>query len=217
MYSYWLNKELGPTHAVINCAVEESTLGQRQSGLLSQDVFIRDNLREEDVLVVSVGGNDVALKPTLATVFNMLKGVFLNSLASVSSDPSRAWGMNHFVKLLRDDTARYVEQLLSKCKPAAVIICMIYFPDENDSVPSWASGTLRFLAYNQEPAKLQAFIRGVFECATQQIEIGGTETIPCPLYSALDGKDTSLYVARVEPSEAGGEAMAKLISGCVPK
>lgn len=166
---------------------------------------------------MSVGGNDVALKPSLATAFNMLKGVFLNSTESIASNPSRAWGMKHFVRLLRDETKLYIERLVSKRKPAAVIVCMIYFPDERTDVPSWANSTLGFLAYNSEPAKLQSFIRAVFDCATKQIDIEGSKTVACPLFSALDGKDSSLYVARVEPSEAGGEAMAKLISRSLPE
>ena len=45
----------------LNAAVEESTLQQRMGGvLLPQDVFIRDNLQPDDVLVVNVGGNDGA-------------------------------------------------------------------------------------------------------------------------------------------------------------
>lgn len=33
-----------------------------------QDTFIRDNITSEDVLVVSIGGNDVALQPLLGTI-----------------------------------------------------------------------------------------------------------------------------------------------------
>ena len=54
----------GQTGAVcVNTSVEESTLQDREGdALLPQDVFCRDSLSEQDTLVVSVGGIDVALR-----------------------------------------------------------------------------------------------------------------------------------------------------------
>ena len=40
--------------------------------LHEQDQFISDHLTAEDYLVVSVGGNDVVLKPVLLTCLNMV-------------------------------------------------------------------------------------------------------------------------------------------------
>lgn len=65
--AYWLNVELearGYTRtAVVNAAIEESTLGDRQnSQLRKQDLFVRDSLQPSDIIVMSVGGNDIALK-----------------------------------------------------------------------------------------------------------------------------------------------------------
>ena len=52
--------------------VEASSLNDRAfNRLLAQDAFIRDNLEPNDVLVVSVGGNDVALAPLFFTVVNL--------------------------------------------------------------------------------------------------------------------------------------------------
>lgn len=45
----------------VNCAVEESTLGLRADTLLPQDLFAAEHMRRGDVVVVSVGGNDVVL------------------------------------------------------------------------------------------------------------------------------------------------------------
>ena len=86
---YWLNKleresvdagagagagaADGRKYGVINCAVEESTVGARAcSRLLDQDTFIRDHITGDDMLVVSVGGNDIALKPNPCTIVHML-------------------------------------------------------------------------------------------------------------------------------------------------
>jgi hypothetical protein len=243
---YWLNVELGPERAVINCAVEESTVGERQGDLMPQDVFIRDNIGPDDILVVSVrvsppsdlpgdasqrgrpavdsdrprciaqvGGNDVALRPTLGTAWNMLKAVYLNSARSIEANPAGARGMAHFQSLFRDATKLYAEKLVSRQRPRKIVICMIYFPDEDASAPSWSDGTLGVLGYNCRPEKLQSLIRGAFECATRRITIAGCEVIPCPLFTAMDGKDSEMYVARVEPSEKGASAIARLIASCI--
>jgi hypothetical protein len=66
--AHWLNKicveSKTQNWACLNTAIEESSLGQRQGSLLSQDDFIRDNITTNDVIVCCVGGNDIALKPT---------------------------------------------------------------------------------------------------------------------------------------------------------
>jgi len=38
---------------------------------LLQDEFIRDTISEDDVLIVSIGGNDIALSPLLCTILNI--------------------------------------------------------------------------------------------------------------------------------------------------
>ena len=55
-------------YAAINTAVEATTLNERTYSLRSQDKFIRDNISSNDVLIVSVGGNDIALCPTPCTI-----------------------------------------------------------------------------------------------------------------------------------------------------
>lgn len=75
--SYWLNLEAEKKKfplVTINCAIEESTIGARAGcgNLLAHDIFIRDNITPADTVVVSLGGNDIALRPTFATIINML-------------------------------------------------------------------------------------------------------------------------------------------------
>lgn len=58
-------------YAAINTAVEATTLNERTYSLRSQDKFIRDNISSNDVLIVSVGGNDIALCPTPCTIASL--------------------------------------------------------------------------------------------------------------------------------------------------
>jgi len=99
--------------------------------------------------------------------------------------------------------------LTAKTKPAKILVCMIYYPDETVS-PGWANKALGFLGYNKNPAKLQTMIRKAFSDATSTVTVPGSQVIPVPLFHALDGKNTKDYVERVEPSVTGGSKMAEL-------
>ena len=243
--TYWLNYELqnrgGSSNrnedfiGVINTAVEATTLNQRAGGmnLTEQDIFLRDHLRSDDVLIVSVGGNDVALCPTPCTIASILGllcipqsfiengctfyscplddyccGCSSSLLSCACSFPPCMGYVNH---LFGKRVEHYIRALTSKTKPKKILVCMIYFPDESRS-PSWAGAALSALNYNSNPDKLQSIIKRVFEEATSQIKVPGVdEIIPVPLFNVLNGKNPDDYVARVEPSSLGGRKMASYL------
>lgn len=200
----------GSTITAINGSVEESTLRQRDRGesLLEQDLFIRDHLGRNDTLIVSVGGNDIAFSPSAATIFNILKLVYFNSEKELTEEFRSCYGAPYFIEMFRDEIQQYIEALVSKTKPEQVIVCMIYFPDE-EPTGGWASFALGALGYNSNPRKLQRIIQGIFEEAVSHIRVPGTRVIPFPMYKVLHGKDTSDYVERVEPSVQGGQKLAE--------
>merc|ERR1719410_1600474 len=84
---YWLNSEAvrrGVAKvACLNTAVEASTLAHRGKELLAQDRFISEHISAQDYLVVSVGGNDIALNPSLCTALNMYLMLKTNSTRSL--------------------------------------------------------------------------------------------------------------------------------------
>eukprot|EP00490_Sorites_sp_Unknown_P009315 CAMPEP_0114650050 /NCGR_PEP_ID=MMETSP0191-20121206/7431_1 /TAXON_ID=126664 /ORGANISM="Sorites sp." /LENGTH=245 /DNA_ID=CAMNT_0001863827 /DNA_START=168 /DNA_END=902 /DNA_ORIENTATION=- len=220
--SFWVNQKLVEANqsqspfVCINGAVEESCISQREvHGLLRQDKFIRDNLTENDILVVDVGGNDVALRPTCGIIFNMALLLYLTPPASydVALGWYQACGM-YFIYMFRVRLRKIVEQLISKTKPKKVIICMLYFLDEQPG-GSWADGTLQALGYDRNPDKLQTVMRQVYWLAVSKIQIPGTEVVTLPLYEVLDGKDTHDYVARVEPSDQGGKKLAVALTNAI--
>jgi hypothetical protein len=205
--SFWMNDLLGERATCINTAVEESMLRDRDDKLLSHDEFIRDNIRSEDVLIVSVGANDVALKPLLWTIVHMLRLAWLTRRKSL--EDRSAWSLPYFKNMFGKKVQDYVMRLTAKTKPRAVIVCMIYFPLEAQfGQKSWAELQLKLLGYNSYPAQLQAAIRAMYETATKKIEVEGTEIVPCALHEVLDGKTPDDYTARVEPNEEGGRKMA---------
>jgi hypothetical protein len=206
--AFWLNHFLGEHATALNLAVEASLLRERDHDLLDQDRFIRDNIRTEDILIVSVGANDIAMKPTFATMRHMLQLAWLTPRGALQR--GSAWCLNHFTNMFKAQVQSYVSRLVERHKPQAVIVCMIYYPLEAGASKqkSWADMPLKILGYNRFPGQLQTAIRKMYELATKQIYIPGVCVVPCALFESLDGKDEGDYVARVEPSTYGGRKMA---------
>jgi hypothetical protein len=214
--AFWLNHVLGDKATALNLAVEESLLRERDTELLPHDSFVRDHLRSDDILIVSVGGNDIAMLPTLSTAFHMLRLSWLSSTSSL--EHGTAWAYPHFVHLFKDKIAAYIEKLISVQKPRAVMVCMIYFPLQANVVGSqrsWADTPLKLLGYNREPKRLQTTIKQVYEKATKNIDVAGTKLLPFALFEVLDGKSAIDYTARVEPSAEGGRKMAEQLAAVI--
>ncbi|OBT74025.1 hypothetical protein VF21_05985 [Pseudogymnoascus sp. 05NY08] len=213
--AFWLNHLLGDRATALNLAVEASTLQERNDDLLDHDKFIRDNIRAEDILIVSVGSNDIAMRPTFSTIRHMLQLAWLTPHSSLQK--GTAWGLGHFVRMFKSQVESYVSRLVEKHKPRAIIVCMIYYPLEADASnqESWADVPLKFMGYNRFPRQLQTAIRKMYELATKQIQIPGVHVVPCALFESLDGKCEDDYVARVEPSSEGGRKMALQLMGTI--
>lgn len=206
----FLNSYLETTnYYCLNCAVEEATLGQK-THLNEQDLFLRDHLQPDDILVVCIGGNDVALRPSLTTIYNLILCLKTNTNATLTQRPEQAWGLSHFVKLFKEDLTRYINKLTDLVKPKKIIICMLYYPDEKQT-GGWADKTLGYLEYNTNPGRLQLLIRQIYNLGLSKIKIPDVEVCPCPLFEYLNGKDTNDYVQRVEPSCSGSRKIASAI------
>eukprot|EP00923_Selenidium_pygospionis_P047642 GHVN01082245.1.p1 GENE.GHVN01082245.1~~GHVN01082245.1.p1 ORF type:complete len:328 (+),score=52.64 GHVN01082245.1:17-1000(+) len=199
---------LGADQAVvINTAIEESTLGERRDALLPHDEVIRDHLTQKDTIIISLGGNDIALKPSGATVWNILLLLAFNSIDSI--EKGTACGSSHFINMFKNDIQNYIIKLIDKCKPKRIIVSMIYFPDTNRS-GGWADRVLSCLRYYSNPAKLQAAIRMLFKMAVSRIQVPvDIELVPFPMFEVMDGTDSSLYRCGVEPSAKGNKLLAE--------
>lgn len=218
--------------AAINAAVEATTLNERTWRLRPQDRFLRDHLQPQDILVVSVGGNDVAMAPTPCTIASIL---CLTSLPLACLDQGCVRGtvplddccfgcgaslgsclcacppcLGYMIHLFGTRVEKYIQQLTSITKPRLVMVLMIYFPDETPTL-SWAGPALACLGYDRNPQKLQTLIRRAFVEGTSKISVHGTLIVPVPLFQVLDGTQPRDYVARVEPSSQGGRKMAEYL------
>jgi hypothetical protein len=243
--AYWMNysllskqSQLSSKWSVINCAIEESTIGLRSCGkLLPQDKFISSHIQSQDILVLSVGGNDIALHPSFCTILNLLLLTccttqsclenFSCGTAFSCDDPCHGCstsclsnclafplGLGYFIHLFKTRIQTFLINLLSSqphsTYPAHIYICMIYYLDETPG-NSWAEPALTALQYNSNPKKLQLIIMKLFQLATQEIKILGTQVTGIPLFSILNGQDSKDYVERVEPSAIGGKKMGMFL------
>ena len=205
--SFWMNHLLGDRATCINTAVEESMLRQRDQELLTHDKFVRDNIRPQDVLIVSVGANDIALRPLPCTIRHMLQLAWATPRSSL--EKGTAGSLKFFNHMFGEKIQDYVDRMTAKTRPQAVVVCMIYYPLESGlGQQSWADTQLKALGYNTWPGQLQTAISTVYRTATQNIKVEGTEVVPCALHEVLDGKTAKDYTARVEPNEEGGKKMA---------
>jgi len=214
--AYQLNKALeGSDYVVINTAREESTIWERvDEGLFEQDQFIRDHIGPDDILIISCGGNDIALKATLTTSANLLALIYLNSEESIKT--GSAYGFPHFHNLFNNDYSGYISKLISKQVPKNVIVNTLYFLDERQT-GGWADNTLSMVQYNSNPGKLQTIIRQIHHESVSKINIPNVKVTPFKMYEHMDGKDSNDYVDRVEPSEHGGRKLAAGLKDIIHK
>jgi hypothetical protein len=117
------------------------------------------------------------------------------------------------VDLFKNRVGNYARRLVSQTKPRKVVVSMIYHLDESGS--SWADCALKALCYDACPGRLQAGIEAAYQHATKKISIDGTEVVPVALFQVLDGKNTTDYISRVEPSPTGGRKMATALLDAV--
>ena len=220
---YWFNRLAAEDEGPLECctimaSVEASTAADRHHfGLLAQDEFIRDSVSEDDSIVMSVGGNDVALTPTWATAVNMaLLNLSPQWLVLLGIAP----GHRHFVGWFHTVIYSYVRKLVAKTRPRKIVVNMIYYPDESFDEHAWPGATLRLLGYDAAPGRLQLIIRKLYAALATRPpprDLAGLDCEVFPLYTVLDGADTRDYEQRVEPSVRGGEKIARaLLSRLLP-
>ncbi|KAK1087421.1 hypothetical protein LTR48_002589 [Friedmanniomyces endolithicus] len=112
---------------------------------LAHDDFTRDHIQPKDILIVSIGANDIALSPTAATMRHMLQLAWLTPLSSI--DRGTASSLAYFKHMFGEQTKAYITRMIAKQKPRVVIVCTIYYPLEAGvgAQPSWADTQLKAL------------------------------------------------------------------------
>jgi len=194
----------------INTARAGSTLGTRiegGGGLYEQDEFLRDHVSEGDVVIVSVGGND------LLQAWQLLLSFFndYNTAESISMlTPEASPKVKQFVDWFNHGTAQYLNKLREKGKPTSVIVCSPYYYTET---PAFAQKNfLMMLALSAVPApNLQAFLRLISKFGTSQIQLDGAHVEHIAMYETINGKIPTDYSDGIHLSEQGGRKMVEAL------
>ena len=157
---------------------------------------MRDHLEENDVVVVSVGGNDIALAPAPCTILHLLAGVCCTPNAAIRHAFGRPAPCDdcccgcgpgclstfsacppsggYFLHMFHTKLQAFIRALVAKTRPSKVLACMIYYPDVGAD-GSWADTALKALRYNTDPSKLQLIIAQMFEKAIRKITVPGSQ------------------------------------------
>ena len=132
--NYWLNYKLERINQEnrpngeerlsffsVNTAVEATTLAERSGGcymccsctlgkLLPPDRVILDNITEDDYLVVSLGGNDIALAPSIFTVIFLILILLCPYFLLFKCNPI----VYYFVVLFKHQVQLYLKKVTKK-------------------------------------------------------------------------------------------------------
>jgi len=223
-----IDNGLNEEYVCINTSIEATTLHQRFTEpnsyngdvrLLDQDKFIFDYIRTDDILIVSVGGNDIALSPLLETARHF-QNFIKNSRKSEdekNKDEISSY-KQYFRNIFQNKIELYIKKLCSRdgnnSLPSVIIPCMIYYPALTSTQSGFAEGILTATNYRTGKQEiLENFIKDLYFESTRHIYIDKEDQIkniidPCPLYEVLDNSNDKLYLTSVEPSIEGGKLMA---------
>jgi hypothetical protein len=158
-------------------------------------------LKPNDILIVSVGGNDIALQASCSMMYHIGKLLYL------TKDIKKSDSFKYLIDVFKTQVESYINELTVNVTPKKIIICSVYYPSLSGK--GWADKMLSLMDYKKNHKKIHSIIRCIYEEATSKIKILFSDVITVPLYNVLDYQDQTDYVARVEPSSTGGYKMAK--------
>lgn len=197
--NYYLNQFEIP-YVSINAAVEESCIIEK-SKLNDHDKFVSKNIKDEDILIVSIGGNDVGTKLDTSMMINLVTSLFMYDPETIEKNPQKI--IPEILKRFQINLKKYIKDIIGQVKPKLIIICGFFFPCFHEQ-DSWANNMLNLIDYKKNYNKIHSVTKSIYEHGIKSIEFDDIEIKTIPLYEVLDFKDKNDYVARVSASDEGG-------------
>lgn len=242
--SYWLRSKTptGSSPGVINVSVEERALKDSvddfpKPEIARQDQLVRENLRSNDTLLVSIGGNDILLKPD---IWMISAAAWMWLVMKVGHVDRHTWGIRTFVGIFKDKVQDYIFSLLPEDNakwPHKIMVMFPYLPSYDKVKQSghsdgghsqgseWASPILEKIGYFDEAKRGQMVqvMREVYRQSyalqrelTQKLAKIKPENPPRVImfagYKWLDGSVPDAYEALVEPNILGGAILGHAIT-----
>ena len=193
---YWINTQLENTDMVcVNAAVEEACLGDAPN---AHDGFVLSHLKSGVFVIISIGGNDLILKPSPSTLVSMGIGTYL--IPNWCLNSALAWFPNPLYDLFVTRTQEYVDLFF---KASRIVVCTPYFPCLSGG--GWASRILNQIDMDKAQTTIR-YVHNQYHKSLKGIFYA------LPLYDVLDYKCEDDYKYRVEPSVQGGFKMGREIA-----
>lgn len=203
---FWLNHYLSERQlplAAINCAVEASTLYDRHNTLLGHDEFVQTHLEKDDIIIVSIGGNDIVLNPSLRIIVCLFVAIYLIPEYFFSTALFQFFCLSPLRALFHDELKAYISRICQNQKPSQIILCSYYYPCINGGT-GWADKMLRLAGYHRHPEKIQK----LFDIIANDVMPVSSDFTRINLSTILSAEDETDYISCVEPSVSGGKKIA---------
>jgi len=190
---YHMN-DLIEDYTCINCASEESKVENKIYNY--QDKFIHDNITKDDILVISIGGNDFLLNPDNLT--RLGKAQFSRILKGKYEDENYLQILNIFNLHI----PKYIKYLIGKNTPKKIIYLFPYFPCEVKG-QCWSSAINLIMIF-------KGFLKDTMRNLYKDMKLK-ENIIKLPLFKLFNPEKEEDYIQRLEPSILGGRKIASLI------
>ncbi len=203
---FWINHCLNQKQspfAAINCAVEASTLYDRCDTLLGHDEFVQTHLQKDDTIIVSIGGNDIILNPSLRIIVCLFLAIYVIPEYFHSTSLFKFIFLSPLRTLFHDELKIYIDKICCHQKPCQIILCSYYYPCINGT--GWADKMLKLAGYEKYPKKIQ----NLFNIVSNDILPNSSEITRIDLSTILSPEDETDYISRVEPSVTGGKKISQ--------
>ena len=201
------SSKLDNKNLIINCTTGNNTLNEHdfssKISMNQQDQIIIDNIKQDDILVISIGSNDIISKPT---------GDFISRLMKVCPDQTEYVNydeLKYFAEYFYNNILTYIKQLCIKNVPKLIIICGAYFPSITKGKSMWSNQVLDLIDYNVYPSKLQSVLSYLYNESLTKINIDGYNIKYITYSDILDGSDDDYYYNRLYLSNKGGYILSK--------
>lgn len=191
--AYHINN-INQDYLCINCACEEAKVENKN--ISYHDQFVIDHICEDDILVISIGGNDFMLNKDNLTKLEQaqLERIMLGYYGGPK--------YKDLLNIFNDEITKYILLLIQKRKPKQIIYLFPYFPCEIKG-KCWSSVIDIIMMFKE-------FLKDIMKAIYNDLHFNLDfiyDTIP--LFEILNSKKNEDYIQRLEPSSIGGMKIAK--------
>lgn len=205
-----LLQENNKNFVCINCATANASVSDKKIKLDNiKDMFVSRRMKDGDVLVVSLSGNDLSsTKMDFASKIQLFNVIQSSSIEKIKQNPSM---LQFLFSICKDQLTSYIKRIIHVTKPSKVLLFGLMYPCTDATQQSTVSSSLEYIQYSQNPGKLQCILDMINQYAISKIQIPGIDITYIETSSIIDCNNKNEYVDRTIPSEIGGIKISNTI------